>query len=165
VADNEKTHVLLSDCIISELGRCEAGSMISATDTHSSTWDWLLRQGFLKSVAEIEQEADSEAGDVPEQPGAESETGEETKPPEAESEAGDVSAEPNDAGGSIDDHQSNELLTRVLATLAVGTQRKGELAKALGCDEATLTSVLIEANGIEHKGGGWYSLIPVQPTE
>ena len=56
----EKTHVLLQDCIIGELGRCEAGHMISKSDVHSSTWNWLNQQGFLKSVTDIEAEADSE---------------------------------------------------------------------------------------------------------
>ncbi len=58
--ENNKTHVLMLDCIISELGRCEAGTMLSESDVGSSTWIWLQNQGFLKSVEAIEQEADFE---------------------------------------------------------------------------------------------------------
>ena len=57
---SEPTHVLTSDCIISEIGRCEAGTMISEGDVLPSTWQWLLNRNFLKSVAEIESEADAE---------------------------------------------------------------------------------------------------------
>lgn len=56
----EKTHVLTSDCIISEIGRCEAGTMISESDVLPSTWQWLLDRSFVRSVEEIELEADAE---------------------------------------------------------------------------------------------------------
>lgn len=58
--EQEKTHVLTSDCIISEIGRCEAGTMLSESLVLPSTWQWLHDRNFLKSVEEIEQEADSE---------------------------------------------------------------------------------------------------------
>ena len=61
MADNEnKTHCLMQDCIISQFGRCNAGSMLSESDVDSDTWLWLERQGFLKSVESIEQEADAD---------------------------------------------------------------------------------------------------------
>ncbi len=58
--NSESTHVLTSDCIITEIGRCEAGTMISEGDVLPSTWQWLLERNFLKSVEEIESEADAE---------------------------------------------------------------------------------------------------------
>ncbi len=65
MSDNEKTHVLMMPCIISELGRCEAGSMLSESDVHSGTWVWLQNQNFLKSIDDIEQEADADSNDEP----------------------------------------------------------------------------------------------------
>ena len=58
--EQEKTHVLMQDCIISEIGRCEAGTGLSENDVVPSTWRWLQDRNFLKSVDEIEREADSE---------------------------------------------------------------------------------------------------------
>lgn len=58
--ENNKTHVLMMDCIISEFGRCEAGYMLSEADVSADTWTWLQNQRFLKSVEAIEQEADFE---------------------------------------------------------------------------------------------------------
>lgn len=69
--ENDKTHVLMLDCIISELGRCEAGHMLSATDVTEGTWNWLQQREFLKSVADIEREADAEpVVDEPQHPNA-----------------------------------------------------------------------------------------------
>lgn len=59
--EQKETHVLTSDCIITEIGRCEAGTMLSEQDVLPSTWQWLLDRNFLKSIEEIEQEADREA--------------------------------------------------------------------------------------------------------
>ncbi len=56
----ESTHVLTADCIINEIGRCEAGTMISEGDVLSSTWQWLLDRNFLRSVESIESEADAD---------------------------------------------------------------------------------------------------------
>lgn len=53
-----KTHVLMSDCIISEIGRCDAGMMLAESDVLAGTWSWLINQGFLKSIEEIQSEAD-----------------------------------------------------------------------------------------------------------
>lgn len=50
----------MQDCIISQFGKCNAGAMLSESDVDSSTWAWLNQQGFLKSVADIEQEADAD---------------------------------------------------------------------------------------------------------
>ena len=58
--EQEKTHVLTGDVIITEIGRCEAGTMLSEQDVLPSTWSWLQDRHFLKSVEEIEEEADSE---------------------------------------------------------------------------------------------------------
>lgn len=58
--EQEQTHVLTSDCIINEIGRCDAGTMMSESDVLPSTWQWLHDRNFLKSVVEIEQEADSD---------------------------------------------------------------------------------------------------------
>lgn len=55
-----KTHVLMSDCIITELGRCNAGMMLAEADVLAGTWTWLQGQGYLKSVEEIKSEADGE---------------------------------------------------------------------------------------------------------
>ncbi len=58
--ENDKTHVLMQDCIISQFGRCEAGHMLSEADVDAGTWTWLNNRRFIKSVEDIEQEADSE---------------------------------------------------------------------------------------------------------
>ena len=58
---DNKTHVLMRSCIISELGRCEAGHMLNKLDLSECTWIWLEQRGFLKSVADIEREADAES--------------------------------------------------------------------------------------------------------
>ena len=60
MSEAEKTHLLTSDCIITEIGRCEAGKMIDESDVLPSTWTWLQERNFLKSVADIESEADLE---------------------------------------------------------------------------------------------------------
>ena len=57
--EQEKTHVLMQDCIISEIGRCEAGMSLSESDVVPSTWSWLQDRGFVKSIDEIEREADN----------------------------------------------------------------------------------------------------------
>lgn len=62
-AEQEETHILTSDCIITEIGRCEAGTMLNERDVLPSTWQWLLDRNFLKSIKQIEEEADSEADD------------------------------------------------------------------------------------------------------
>jgi len=38
--------------------------MISESDVHSSTWTWLNQQGFLRSVDEIQAEADTDSEPV-----------------------------------------------------------------------------------------------------
>ena len=58
--EQDKSHVLTSDCIITEIGRCEAGTMLSEHDVLPSTWQWLIDRSFLRSVQEIEEEADSD---------------------------------------------------------------------------------------------------------
>lgn len=60
MSEQEKTHVLMQDCIIVDLGRCEAGTLVAESDVNPSTWSWLQDRNFLKSVSEIESEADSE---------------------------------------------------------------------------------------------------------
>lgn len=60
--DQEKTHVLTSDVIITEIGRCEAGTMLSESDVLPSTWPWLQERNFLKSVEDIVREADEADG-------------------------------------------------------------------------------------------------------
>ena len=78
--EQEKTHVLTTDCIITEIGRCEAGEMLSEQDVLPSTWTWLQDRNFLKSVEEIEQEADG------------------TEPEGEDSEEPSVQPEPSTAG-------------------------------------------------------------------
>lgn len=60
----------MQDCIISQFGKCNAGTMLSESDVDSSAWAWLQQQGFLKSVADIEKEADSEPAESTEVPAA-----------------------------------------------------------------------------------------------
>jgi len=147
VADNEqKTHCLMQDCIISQFGKCNAGAMLSESDVDSATWSWLNQQGFLKSVADIEQEADSD-----DQPDDEQESEQTDDEQESDSSANeettDVSTEKPD------------LLTRVKALLAAETNmQKSKIVQALDCEQSELDDVLTEANGIEKKAG-WYSLI------
>ena len=59
MSEEQKTHVLTQDCILPDSGRCDAGKMISESDVMPSTWSWLNDRGFLKSVTEIEKEADA----------------------------------------------------------------------------------------------------------
>ncbi len=54
-----KTHVLTQDVTIPDIGRCQAGDAIDEQDTHASTWQWLQQNRMLKSMEEIEQEADA----------------------------------------------------------------------------------------------------------
>ncbi len=139
-SENEKTHVLLMPCIISELGRCEAGTMLSETDVHSGTWTWLQNQGFLKSVSEIESEADAEI--------------------EAEADA-----DSNDESQTgTNETAANDLLPRIKELLASSKLQKGKIAQALGCDETVLESLLTDENGIE-KNAGWYALKTIPETE
>lgn len=70
--EQEKTHVLTSDCIITEIGRCEAGTMVSEGDVLPATWIWLQERNFVKSIDEIEQEADQ--ADEPESDDSEQST-------------------------------------------------------------------------------------------
>ena len=58
---SEKTHVLLQPVIISQLGRCEAGTPIAQDDVDGDTWNWLTDNRCVKSIADIEAEADSGA--------------------------------------------------------------------------------------------------------
>ncbi len=62
--NSEPTHVLTTDCILPEQGRCEAGTMFCESDVIPSTWSWLLQRGLIRSVEEIEAEADADDGDV-----------------------------------------------------------------------------------------------------
>lgn len=55
----EKSHVLTNDCIIGEIGRCEAGLMIDEGDVNPSTWQWLLDRNFVCSKESIDAEADA----------------------------------------------------------------------------------------------------------
>jgi hypothetical protein len=55
---SEKTHVLLQPVIISQLGRCEAGTPIAPDDVDGDTWNWLNDNRCVKSIADIEAEAD-----------------------------------------------------------------------------------------------------------
>lgn len=54
----EETHVLLQNCIIPGIGMCKAGRKIGKTKLNPSTWAWLGKNGFLKSIADIQREAD-----------------------------------------------------------------------------------------------------------
>jgi len=147
VADNEqKTHCLMQDCIISQFGKCNAGAMLSESDVDSATWSWLNQQGFLKSVADIEQEADSDDQPNDEQTDAQADD-------EQESESS-VNEETPDVSNDTPD-----LLTRVKALLAAeNNMQKSKIVQALDCEQSAIDDLLTEANGIEKKAG-WYSLI------
>jgi len=96
VADEqEKTHVMTTDCIITEIGRCEAGTMISEQDVLPSTWSWLQERNFLKSVEEIEHEADE--ADEPE--------GDDSKPP-VDSTAGQTESQSTDVSKTAEGDDS-----------------------------------------------------------
>lgn len=59
-----ETHILLEDCIVSDMGGMQrAGSEISEKDVTPSTWKWLKDRQLLKSMSEIESEADADAPD------------------------------------------------------------------------------------------------------
>jgi hypothetical protein len=59
-ASEEKSHVFVSDCIIGEIGRCEAGMMIDEGDVIPPTWQWLLDRKFVRSIESIQAEADAQ---------------------------------------------------------------------------------------------------------
>ncbi len=141
-SDNEKTHVLLMPCIISELGRCSAGTMLSESDVHSGTWTWLQDQCFLKSVSEIEFEADAEV--------------------KSDADA-DIDSDDKPQSGT-NETSANDLLPRIKELLAASKLQKGKIAQAIGCDETVLESLLTDENGIE-KNAGWYSLKTIPVTE
>ncbi len=155
MADNEnKTHCLMQDCIISQFGKCNAGTMLSESDVDSSTWSWLQQNNFLKSVADIEQEADSDAQPNDEQTDEQADVQTDAQAndeQEVESSANDETPDSN--------NEAPDLLARVKALLAAeNNMQKSKIAQALDCEQSALDDVLTEANGIEKKAG-WYSLI------
>ena len=64
MSESKKTHVLTTDYILTECGLCEAGTMFSESDLSPATWSWLQAANVLKSVDEIEQEADASATEL-----------------------------------------------------------------------------------------------------
>lgn len=56
---SEKSHVLLADCVVPPCGRMAAGDEIAESDVARDTWAWLLRERMVRSLAEIEADADA----------------------------------------------------------------------------------------------------------
>lgn len=71
-----KTHILTQEVIIPDIGRCARGTEIAQSDTHPTTWAWLQQQRMLRSLEDIEREADE--SETPEGPEQEPEGGSET---------------------------------------------------------------------------------------
>lgn len=56
------THVLTVETVIPGVGPKAIGTDVSSADFCDGTWQWLLRQGHIKSMAEIIAEADAATG-------------------------------------------------------------------------------------------------------
>jgi len=56
---SEATHIITRTVIVPGIGRFVAGEEVSSKPFYSA-WDYLEQQGFVKSIAEIEAEADEE---------------------------------------------------------------------------------------------------------
>ncbi len=127
---SEATHIITRTVIVPGLGRFVAGDKVSPKPFYSA-WDYLEQQGFVKSIADIEAEADEEDS------------------------GGDSGGQ-----GDGNDTNSNEVVVtieQVKTLLAEQKLQKATIAEQLNVSVDAVAPLLTPENGIEH-AGGWYSV-------
>jgi hypothetical protein len=144
VADSEKTHLIMQDCIISQFGKVSAGFEISESDVDPNTWKYLERNGMVKSVDSIVADADANEAAVSDV--AETSTTAET---DGESESTDGESSEPDEG----------IIMAVKQHLTEGKLQLKTLVQQTGISEDVLVPLLTEENGFSKNQQGWFSLI------
>ncbi len=144
MADSEKTHLIMQDCIISQFGKVSAGFEISESDVDPNTWKYLERNGMVKSVDSIVADADANEAAVSDV--AETSTTAET---DGESESTDGESSEPDEG----------IIMAVKQHLTEGKLQLKTLVQQTGISEDVLVPLLTEENGFSKNQQGWFSLI------
>ncbi len=127
---SEATHIITQTIIVPAVSRFEAGCEVSQEQLKGA-WDYLEQHGFVKSIAEIEAEADEE-------------------------DAGGGTG----GQGSGDDTNGSEVVVtieQVKTLLAQQKLQKATIAEQLNVSPDAVAPLLTAENGIEH-AGGWYSV-------
>lgn len=139
----EKTHLIMQDCIISQFGKVDAGFEISEGDVDSVTWIYLNRNNIVRSKEAIVAAADAD---------------ESTAVPSSDTTNEQSEGETEESVDSSDDDTA-AIIARVKELLSGGKLKIDAIAGQTGIAENVLSALLTEHNGFSKTKSGVIGLI------